>query len=410
MAPRPKVPFWLHPAAKLRANIEIAQGTDLALSPDGAVAAVIRGPWGQRRLELHTLATGAVEDALPNVGNLNIELPAWSRDGRRWAVAEMRFEGEARRGIIHVGERGRAEPLCTAQVSHYCLIMRNSLARPSTPLAFSPEGDRLALRVSGADDRSALMHISIPDGAVREQWLHEDESDLYANAFSDDGTLYTASADPGDSAGLAWYPPGAGEPAGRLRWVFGFTVIPARRGLWVLGSPRYAFRVAPGPETPFVPAVAPAMERAVALRARASAQWDQRYLDSVLERIATNQTTYNYRVGRSGWGAGTVPPTPAEGARGFEHELQWETSFAARLGDDDVAVSDGVGVWRWRDDGASVTRDLLVDDTQRCTHRGARIIGLSAAGDLLALLWKKDAGGSRTVLSLFDIDRAALGG
>lgn len=195
-----------------------------------------------------------------------------------------------------------------------------------------------------------------------------------------------------------------------MRWVFGFRVIPARRGLWVLGSPRYAFRVAPGPETPVETAAQPAIERAVALRARASAQWDQRYLDSVIERIATNQATYSYRVGRSGWGTGTVPPPPAVGARGFEHELQWETSFAALLGDDDVAVSDGVGVWCWRDDGASVARELLVDDTQRCTHRGARIIGLSAAGDLLALLWKKDAGGSRTVLSLFDIDRAALGG
>ncbi len=409
MAPRPKVPFSLHPAAKLRASIDVAQGIDLALSPDGAVAAVIRGPWGQRRLELHTLATGAVEDVLPSVGDLNIELPAWSRDGRRWAVAAMRFEGEARRGIIHVGERGRSEPLCTARVSQYGLIQRNALARPSTPLAFSPDGDRLALRVSGADDRNALMHLSLPDGGVREQWLSEDEADLYANAFTDEGLLYTASADPGDAAGLAWYPPGAEEPAGRLRWVFGFEVIPAKRGLWVLGSPRYAFRVTPGPATPVAPADPPRMARAEALRARASTQWDQRYLDSLIERITEDQPAYNYRVDRSTWGSGVEPP-PTGGMRCFEHELLWETSFAARLGDDDVAVSDGVGVWRWRDDGAAFTRDLLVDDTQRCTHRGARIIGLSAAGDALALLWKKDAGGARTVLSLFDIDRAALGG
>ena len=409
MAPRPKVSFSLHPALKLRANFEIVHGADVALSPDGAVAAVVRGPGGQRRLELLTLATGAVEDALPAVGGLAIELPVWSRDGRRWAVGAMRFEGEARRGVIVVGERGRAEPLCSAEVSQYGLISRNALARPSPPLAFSPDGDRVVLRVSGADDRNALMHLTLPDGAVREQWLDPKEGDLYAQAFTDDGVLYVASGDPGDAAGLTWYPPGADAPAGRLPWAFGFRIIPARKGLWVLGSPRFAFRVAPGAAVEVAPAEPPPRERAVALRARASAKWDQTCLDSVIHRVDANWPTYNYCYGRSNYGGGTVPPPPAEGMRGLENDLAWETSYAARLGDDDVVVCDGVGVWRWRDDGARLTRDLLVDDTARCTYRGARLIGLTAAGDTLALLWKKDAAGAKTVLSVFDVDRAALG-
>jgi len=92
--------------------------------------------------------------------------------------------------------------------------------------------------------------------------------------------------------------------------------------------------------------------------------------------------------------------------RCFENELLWETAFAGLLGDD-AAVSDGVAVWRCGR-GAAVTRDLLVEDAARSTFRGARIIGLSTAGDTLALLWKKDARGDKTVLSLFDLDRAAL--
>jgi hypothetical protein len=52
--------------------------------------------------------------------------------------------------------------------------------------------------------------------------------------------------------------------------------------------------------------------------------------------------------------------------------------------------------------------DTLVDDVQRATYRTARIAGLSTAGDTLALLWKRDARGAATALSLFEVDRAAL--
>lgn len=86
MAPRPKVPFALHPALQLRSNTNIADGSAAVLSPDGATAAVIRGEYGQSCLELHTMATGAVEIALPPQSAHSIEHLVWSRDGRRWAV------------------------------------------------------------------------------------------------------------------------------------------------------------------------------------------------------------------------------------------------------------------------------------------------------------------------------------
>lgn len=406
MAPRPKVPFTLHPAAKLRANVELVQATDVALSPDGAVAAVVSGNYAQKRLALHTLATGAVDEAVAAAG-LGLELPVWSRDGRRWAVGGSRFVDEVQCGVVLMGERGRA-PVVTASTPAYGLITRNNLARPSAALAFAPSGDRVTLRATARDDRNALFHIDPTSGAVEERWLPEGAADVYAHAYAADGTLYTASADPGDDAGLAWFPPGATVPAGRQREVFGFVILPARTGLWVLGMPQYAFRVSAGRPRPIALAGEARLARAELLRARASAKWDQSHCDWMLERVRANQVSFNYRVDAMTSRNGS-PPEPALGVRCFENELLWESAFAGLLGDD-AAVSDGVAVWLWRDGGAAVTRDLLIDDAGRSTFRGARIIGLSTAGDTLALLWRKDARGDKTVLSLFDLDRAALVG
>ncbi len=408
MAPRPKVPFALHPALQLRSNTNIADGSAAVLSPDGATAAVIRGEYGQSCLELHTMATGAVEIALPPQSAHSIEHLVWSRDGRRWAVGQLRFDGNDRTGIVFVGERGRADALTVTRTSAYGAVTLNAQARPSPLLAFSPDGERLVLRVCGGDDRNALMHITAATGAVREQWLDPSEQDVFAHAFADDGTRYTASAWAGDTAGLAWYPPGADRPAGRLPWPHGLVIVPTGRGLWVLGNPSYCFRVAPGPAKPVAPAVPSRRDRLEALRARASTRWDQEYLDQVIQRLPAGPPRLDYHPARGTVQAGADLPQ-GSGFRALEHELSWETSFAARMGDDDVVVSDGVGVWRWRDDGVALSRDLLADDTQRCTHRATRIIGLSTAGDTLALLWKQDARGARTVLSLFDVDRAALG-
>ncbi len=405
MATRLKVPFALHPALNLRSNITIADGSEAVLSPDGTTAGVIRGGYGQSCLELHTLATGAVEVVLPAQSAHGIEHLVWSRDGRRWAVGQLRFEGNDRNGMVFIGERGRADLLSVARTAAYGGVTLNAQARPSPLLAFSPDAERVVLRVCG-DDRNALMHIAAATGAVREQWLDPSEQDVFAHAFADDGTLYTACAWAGDTAGLAWYPPGAAGPAGRLAWPHGLVIVPTGRGLWTLGNPSCCFRVAPGPAMPVVAAVPSRRERVEALRARASTRWDQEYLDQVLQRLTEGPPTLDYHPSRNEVQGGAELPRQS-GFRVLEHELSWETSFASRLGDDDLVVSDGVGVWRWHDDGASLARELLVDDTQRCTHRAPRIIGISTAGDTLALLWKQDARGAKTVLSLFDVARAA---
>ncbi len=162
-----------------------------------------------------------------------------------------------------------------------------------------------------------------------------------------------------------------------------------------MGAGRPALRVSglgDGAPQPCAGAAEARKARAEALRLRASAILDFQYLD-YLERVPRRRR---------------AAVEPAAGVRAFEHELFWETSYAGRMGDDDLAMGDGVAVYLWRDRGATLDRTLLVDDAQRCAHRTARIVGLSTAGDTLCLLWRKDASGAKTVASLIDLDRLAL--
>ncbi|MEZ4391166.1 MAG: hypothetical protein R3A48_08725 [Polyangiales bacterium] len=129
-------------------------------------------------------------------------------------------------------------------------------------------------------------------------------------------------------------------------------------------------------------------------------KWDQRYLDYIVQGARRELARHEPRVEPNAAPGGTL--------RTFEHELFWETSYAARLGDDDVVISDGIAVFLWREGDAGVTRTRLVEDVARCTHRAARVVGLAARGDTLAVLWKKDALGAKTVLSRFALDRGAL--
>ncbi len=407
MAPRPKVPFDLHPAARLRSNLDIAHGGEVALAPDGATAAILHGPWSRQQLDFVSLADGATAVAMPAADRRPLQHVTWSADGQQWAVAELVWEEQERRGVIHVGPRDLTTDPLRARVSEYGAVTRNAQARAASTLAFSRDGSGLVVRVCGSGERSALMHIALPDGAVREQWFEPLDVDQYAHAFGDDGTLYVLCADPGLIAGLSWFEPGAEAPSGHLRWPFGLALAPAPRGMWVAGAPRYGFRVGPGPAVSLASAGDARQRRAASLRARARTRWDQDFLDGLIARVASDGHDHNDRSARHTHSQ-SVPPPPTVGMRSFEHELLWETSLAARIGHDDLAITDGVAVFLWRDAGPEIVRTLLADDPQCCTYRAPRIIGLSAAGDTLALLWKKDARGTKTVLSLFDLDRAAL--
>jgi len=407
MAAKPKVPFALHPAARLRCNLELAETQEVALSPDGTTAAVLHGTWPQRQLDFYDLRGDALPEVVMPPSTSVLEHFTWSRDGRQWAVVAPRYEGNERPATVHVGRRDVAAPRVQAALEDYGTVTRNAQTRSSSTLAFSPDGGRLVVRVSGRDERSALLHIALPEGTVRAQWFDPIDVDHFGHGFSDDGTLYVACANPGAIAGTMWFAPGAEAPTGHLRWPYGFAVLPGQRGLWVVGAPSVAFRLGPGKSDAIVSAQEARQTRAETLQLRASVAWDVQNAAHLVERLRSPGNSYLDRPARHTHGLEVVPP-PTEGMRCFEHELLWETALAAPLGDDDVVICDGIATYLWRDQTKALHRTLLVDDLQRCTTRAPRIVGISAAGDTFALLWKKDARGSKTVLSVFDLDRSAL--
>lgn len=392
MAKRPSVPFELHASLHLRRNIELAHGFEAVLSPDAATLGVISGEWPTHQVALHDLASGGVATALARETHCAAEHFTWSPDASTWAAGEVFFDQDVRFGRVWVGQTRGGEPRASI-TERYCAVTRNALARAASIFSFSPDGSRVVMRVAGGDDPGRLISVSTRDGAVSDWRFAAQEADLYAQAFEPDGALVTLSAEPGDHGGFAWYRPGARSPAGRLPGVVGCAMVPTRDGYWCLGVPQRCFRVSRGAKPGAFAAPRLVGERVDALRSRARTARDHEYLNGLRRRLDDAPQGLN----------DAVTASPPWRVRAMENELLWETSFADRLGDDELIVSDGVGVWRWRDEAAGLSRALLLDDPDRATHKGARIIGLSVADRTLALLWQRDARGAKTVVSLFEI-------
>lgn len=404
MAKTVKVPFELHGALKPRAAYDLPEGIGVTLHADGRTAAIVSGRWTSGRLLFLDLTTGVIDDVMP--GRTAVQHFAWAPTGERWAASSE----VANSGVLHVGERGRAALLCDVPTPAHGAMGRNDLTRPSPVVALSHDGARVVMRACiDHGKRSVIYHLDVATSALREQVLDVDEGHPYAQYIRDDGALVTLSADPGDTSGMAVYMPGDARVCVRRQHVAGYAIVPTKKGLWALGLPRYCHHVAPGK------AVAPSechddrLQRVARLAGRARSTWDQQHIAWLTERVTQREVPFNYTVSALCARAGSIPP-PTEGVRSHENVLLWDTARVARWGDEDVIVSDGIGVWCWHQDEHGLRQDLLVDDPQHATHRTARIVGLSVAGDTLALLWKKDANGAKTVLMLFDINPALATG
>lgn len=400
----PKVPFTLHGAVHPRASHDVAEGITASLHPDGRTAALITGRYGRGTLQFLDLSTGALTDVLP--GRTALQHVVWAASGERWAAAGECDQG----GALYVGERGRAELLHELTTPTYGTSLRNDLAYPSPVLALSPDGARVVMRsIHDYGERSTLYHLDVATGDLRAQPLDPDEGHPYAQGFRADGAVVTLCASPGDTSGMAVYERGGDRVIARLQHVAGYVLVPSTRGLWALGLPRYGHHVAPGKAIAASACHHDRVERVERLAARARSTWDKQHVAWLTQQVAKKAVPFGYDVTARSGRAGTTPP-PTEGARSYENMLYWDTARAARWRDDDVIVSDGIAVWRWHEDGRGLRQDLLVDDPQHATHRTARILAVSVAGDTLALLWKRDAGGAKTVLTRFDIDPALVTG
>lgn len=404
MPPRPKVPFALHPSLRLRANLDAPDVSRALLTPDGGLARVSRlasGTGGS--LDLHPRPDAPAARALPAPERGWWDAVDVSRDGSRWAAMGERWDGEQRRGRVIVGDRGREDLTLDLETPSGAPITINHQSQSAPLLALSPDGATAVLRAS-VKERHALLVVDIARGVAETHLLPKNHEDLFAHTWGGDGALYTLASYLGARGGLArWRPDGTVER--RWDWAAGCTLCPARDGVWALGLGGVVWRVGGDHPGGFVAAKEPRLARAQALRARATHRWDVTYLDHLVRYIDTDQRAFTWETNtpQARWGP---LPESMPGARGFDTEFLWECAFAAPVGDDAVLVSDGLSVALLRDRGDALDRTTVLEDLDRCSPRARRIVGLTAAGGAVGVLWKKSA--TSTQLSLFDLDPAAV--
>lgn len=404
MPPRPKVPFALHPSLRLRANLDAPDVSRALLTPDGGLARVSRpGSGTGGSIDLHPRPDAPAARSLPAPERGWWDSVDFSRDGSRWAAMGERWDGDTRRGRVVVGERGREDLTLDLETPRGAPITINHQSQSAPLIAMSPDGSRAAFRAS-IEERHALLVVDLARGVAETHLLPKNHEDLFAHTWGGDGALYTLASYLGARGGLArWRPDGTVER--RWDWAAGCTLCPARDGVWALGLGGVVWRVGGDHPGTFVTAKEPRLARAQALRDRATHRWDVAYLDRLVSDIATDRREFTWETNtpQARWGP---LPEAMPGARGFDTEFLWECAFAVPVDTDAVLVSDGLSVSLLRDRGDVLDRVTVLEDLERCSPRTRRIVGLTASGGTVAVLWKKSA--TSTQLSLFDLDPAAV--
>lgn len=402
MATKSKVPFELHGGVKLAASIAVADGTRATLGPTAALGLVQRADMvgGAASVRLSPSANPVWERAAPEKGWW--DSVCWSSDGSRWAAGFERWEGNERRGGAVVGDAASGQVVCEVELPSGAPITINRQGKSGALVALSPDGETLAWRGTRGEQK-LLTLVDVASRRVSSTPLAQGEHDLFAHAFSGDRSLYTLSSEIAELGGTARWSADGTSVERRWDWAAGCAVVAAARGVWSLGINGVVWRVGVEQSAAFVAVKERRLQRAKALRARATHKWDVAYLDTEIARIERDERTFCWGTNtpRARWGRA---PESVEGARCYDTELLWECGAAAAVGDDAIVVSDGVSVLLLREREGLLQSEVLIDDTERCSPRVSRIVDVSVSGTTLAVLWKKSA--SASVLSLFAMEAA----
>lgn len=404
MAAKPKVPFTLHPSMRLRASIDLADASRVALSPDGSLAVIARPGLHGGALDLYASPGATVERSITAPTQGWWDSLSWQRDGARYAAFSERWESSERLGHVVLGDRASASPRYETDTARGAPITLNHQSQSAPLIAFSPDGTRAAVRTA-VHDRPSLTVVDVARGDTQMHALAEGSKDLFAHAYSDDGALYTVCVEAAARGGLARWSPDGASPEHRWEWATGCALASARDGVWAVGTGGVVWRIGPGRGGALVTAKPERLARARELRERATHKWDVAFLDHLVRFIESDQRSFTWETNTPRARYGPAPEV-MDGARCFDVEFFWECAFTARLGDA-LALSDGVSVVLLRERGDTLSRTRLLDDTARCSPRPntRRITGLTSAGDTLGVLWKKS--GTTSTLSLFDVGDTA---
>lgn len=405
MAAKPKVPFTLHPSMRLRASIDLTDAARVTLAPDGALVVIARPGVDGGSLDFYPRPGAPVARSIAAPAQGWWDSWSTSRDGTRYAAFSERWESSQRLGHITVGHREGESPRYASDTPRGAPITLNDQSQSAPLVALSPDGDRAVIRTE-LDERHALSVVDIARGHTETHALAAGSDHLFAHTYSDDGALYTACANASARGGVARWSPDGAKPEQRWEWATGCALAPARDGVWTVGARGVVWRIGPGRGGALVSAKAERLARARELRARATHKWDVAFLDHLVRFIESDQRSFTWETNTPQARYGPAPEA-MDGARCFDVEFFWECAFTARLGDDALAVSDGLSVVLLHERGDTLSRTLLLDDTARCSPRSGtrRITGLTSVGDTLGVLWKKS--GATSTLSLFDVGDTA---
>ncbi len=391
-----KVPFELHLEVTATSQIALPKVTELELSPDTATLAAASGG--------HVVLVdshGGRLDARGELAGAAAQYVTWSDDGARLATLDGEWSGEHQTAHMAVYSWPDGRRLAACDMPKWGYVTHAHTGTNAPMMAFSPDGGRLLIRSATMRDQNenALGVLDVASGAFHRQVLGA-ESYIFSIAVTTDRVL-VLFGDARDDAGLIWLDAKTLEARGHLSSIAGEQVVMGAGGAWVIGDDTWVWRVdtqaiESGKATrgkKLTADVVHRWERHQQLTSRASARWDVDYLK-----------------GREP-DKGSLHTTPEFGVRCFLHPEPWGIPQAARFGDDDVIVRDGVRVALWRT-RASETLEVtpLIEDLQRATTSKARHMMMSArrpsAGSTrgrLVLGWRKALNAPETVVTFFDV-------
>lgn len=403
--PAVKSPFALHPAVRARSNLPTLRAQDVVLSPDGAVALVIDG----RAVRLFdTRSAEAVMTAAPLSG-APAEHAAWSPKGDRVATIVRPQNDE---GVLTIWAFPSGEALHRVEVPRFGTFSHGMPGVTAPVLVFDEAGATLFVR-STADlkpEASALWRVDVATGAA-SSWCVPVKALIESVVPGPGGVLFLCLASTGDKDWSAWTW-GADAPLVALDGVRGYDSVIADERIWVMGHERWAYTIdwrtlradptapidGPAVDAERARGLAPRAERLEELagRARGRGQLDDfKWRRSTEATAASNENQFSR-------------PRSSAGVRAYLHAEPFPAAQCARLGRG-VVVRDGVSLCVLDSYRDRVVETRLVEDLKKCAPDGSRMRSVSVGGGVLAIVWDKTLGGGTSLVSVLDVDLAALG-
>lgn len=403
--PPVKSPFALHPAVSARSNLPTKQARDVVLSPDGSVALVIDG----RAVRLFdTRSAEEVMTASPLSG-AQAEHAAWSPRGDRVATV-VRPSGDA--AVLTIWDFPSGEALHCVDLPRFGTFSHGMPGVTAPVLVFDDPAKTLLVRstVDLKPEESALWRVDVATGAA-ESWCVPVKGLIESVVPGPEGELFLCVAPPYEKPWSAWAW-GASAPMVALDGVWGYASAVAGERLWVTGHERWAYAI--DWRTLRANAADPRDDDAVkAERARAKPLRDER-LDELAGRARGRWYVdhINWRRGNEAGAAKNEDqfgrPWSSPGVRAHMRTEPFPAAQCERLGRG-VLVRDGVSLVALDLFNDRVVEARLVEDVQKCAPDGSRMRSVSVGGAVVAVVWDKTLGGGTSLVSVLDVELAALG-